>query len=67
MVSLITRARLSLKLASSYIGREASKVSKFVRKCLESCFPSKKKGERAPLLPQHAEPEANAPEQQPEH
>ncbi|KAK7924348.1 hypothetical protein PG985_006402 [Apiospora marii] len=57
MVSLITRARLTLKLASSYISRKASKVSKFFKKCFESCFPSKKKGERAPLLPQHAETE----------
>ncbi|KAK8137960.1 hypothetical protein PG984_001340 [Apiospora sp. TS-2023a] len=48
MVSLITRARLSLKLASSYISRKASKASKaskFFKKCFESCFPSKKKGE----------------------
>ncbi|KAK7970056.1 hypothetical protein PG996_001506 [Apiospora saccharicola] len=67
MVFLITRARLSLKLASSYISRKASKASKFFKKCFESCFPSKKKGERAPLLPQHAEPEENAPEQQLEH
>lgn len=66
MVSFITRARLTLKLASSYICRKTSKVTKFFKKCFASCFPKTKKGEREPLLPQHADQQANAPEQQPE-
>ncbi|KAK8088396.1 hypothetical protein PG997_003357 [Apiospora hydei] len=67
MVSFITRARLTLKYFSYCIARKASKFAKSVKKWFASCFPSKKTGERAPILPQHAEQAANVPEQQPGH
>ncbi|KAK7950981.1 uncharacterized protein PG986_006709 [Apiospora aurea] len=66
MVSFITRARLTLKYFSYCIARKASKFSKFVKKSFASCVSSKKTGERAPLLLQHAEQADNVPEQQPD-